>query len=1263
MKWIKSGDLKNWAETDQRHCSQTLPELIRRLIFATSNHKNIEEIKFPSGDSIVTSGWDGVLTTSELSPFFPNGISRWEMGTDKSPGNKANKDYEKRTSEPLGAKKKDTTFVFVTPRPWRDKNKWKKNKLLEKKWKDIKVIASDELEQWLELAPAVSIWLGKQIKGLVDDISDLESFWEEWSSATKPKITTELVLGGRIKDMDNIKNWILDAPSILEVKGDSLDEPFAFLYSSICNLQENEKTKTLSRSVIVKNIEQFRSCILNFKQNLIIIAPSECSEIAGLALEKGHHVFISTDSRSINTHGNILELSRPKRLSIKNSLINSGLLEKKSEQITRDFGISIPILHRNLLISNLRTPLWANNITKELIILLFINTWNENINGDRDIIEKLYGNNYDTFIKEVQVILLMDNSPISKIGSIWTLKSPLDFCFIVSRYINENDLENFKEIVCVVLSEIDPKYELEPEKRWMASIYGKSNAYSEYIKKGMIESLTLIALYGRKPKDNIQSNQFFVDGVVYEILKEKNTWESWSSIKRITPLIAEASPNVFMDKIEQLLKDNYILFQELMSSDENSGLFGECKHCGLLWALESISWSTEYFSRSVNILFDLTKIDIGGNWNNRPINSLKHIFLPGCPQTNAIPDERLTVLEELIKKDPKTVWSFAKDYFNDGVISASNTFHWRNMDENRTGLDIENNEDHIKYVSGLLSKLKDISSVKENIPSSLEDFIRLPDDIKSKIILFLLDIDIKEFIDDDIDKIAMKIRSILHWINNYGDKNYYKYIENLNNILYKFTPSDTFRKLHWLLSNPWPELPEKEKEKYEERDLQIINARKNAAREILDNEPFDKIINYSKTINYISSLGDILGKSIKNKLEDSNFLDEMILSIPETQGIIFGYTISRIEIIGDTWLDEQIKRIKSKGTYSHEVCAVLCLGLKNTKENWIKISSYGIEVEKIYWERVNIQYLEKKEDTEMAVEKLLYVNRPEIAFKISAHRDILLPSKLLKQILEDILKIAEDRIKRSIESHNIGYIFEQIYKKSELSVDEIIKLEWPYAAFFEDIKEKTKQPMKIHMAINSNPSLFSQLISFIYKPKNNKNINNEENINKDLLENRANISRKVLDSFDLIPGIDDNGIIDENQLIKWIKEARQNCKDIDRETPCDIEIGFILAGSSYGKDGVWPDVPIRNFIENHSNKVILDHIKNKVYNNRGGTSRSMDDGGKQERDISKKYRRMGETLRLKWPKTSSVLLSIAEHYDNEAQYNDIESELYNVVSN
>ena len=89
---------------------------VLRLIRATST--NISKIRFPSGDAIHLTGWDGAVESADAIFNISPGVSLWECGVNANPLQKANEDYNKRTKHPLTYDKASATFVFVTLREW-----------------------------------------------------------------------------------------------------------------------------------------------------------------------------------------------------------------------------------------------------------------------------------------------------------------------------------------------------------------------------------------------------------------------------------------------------------------------------------------------------------------------------------------------------------------------------------------------------------------------------------------------------------------------------------------------------------------------------------------------------------------------------------------------------------------------------------------------------------------------------------------------------------------------------------------------------------------------------------------------------------------------------------------------------------------------------------------------------------------------------------------------------------------------------------------
>ena len=93
LTFADATDSAEWA--NRRDAQGTLPELVRRLVLATT--PALEKISFRSGEGINLPGWDGKVVASEGTPFVPSGESGWELSTRQDVGSKANEDYDSRT--------------------------------------------------------------------------------------------------------------------------------------------------------------------------------------------------------------------------------------------------------------------------------------------------------------------------------------------------------------------------------------------------------------------------------------------------------------------------------------------------------------------------------------------------------------------------------------------------------------------------------------------------------------------------------------------------------------------------------------------------------------------------------------------------------------------------------------------------------------------------------------------------------------------------------------------------------------------------------------------------------------------------------------------------------------------------------------------------------------------------------------------------------------------------------------------------------------
>jgi len=222
---VTAQDITHWTNTNRRQAQETLPRLVRKLVLASID---LSWLSFPSGDSVLEGGLDGVLVAEKGNAFVSVGFNVFEFGTSKNINKKADEDYEKRTNNPRDVNKKNTTFTFVTSQTWIKRDNWVKKKNSESQWAQVKGLNANDLETWLDQCPAVHRWFARLIGKRPEGAWDIEQAWNSWSSATKPACNVDLMLAGRQDQENELVNQLKAKPSAIRIVGESEEEAYAF---------------------------------------------------------------------------------------------------------------------------------------------------------------------------------------------------------------------------------------------------------------------------------------------------------------------------------------------------------------------------------------------------------------------------------------------------------------------------------------------------------------------------------------------------------------------------------------------------------------------------------------------------------------------------------------------------------------------------------------------------------------------------------------------------------------------------------------------------------------------------------------------------------------------------------------------------------------------------------------------------------------------------------------------------------------------------
>lgn len=177
---ITATQIEQWADT--RDAQGILPILIRRLISATTT---ITALSMPGGDSVSSSGWDGIVQADKGNIWVPDGASFWEMGCSSDIITKARSDLRKRNQQISPQEAAKSRFVFVSPRRWPKKDSWLKEVRAENIWLDVYALDADDLETWLENTPAVALWFSELTGRTGAGIESISHFWERWRTQSQ----------------------------------------------------------------------------------------------------------------------------------------------------------------------------------------------------------------------------------------------------------------------------------------------------------------------------------------------------------------------------------------------------------------------------------------------------------------------------------------------------------------------------------------------------------------------------------------------------------------------------------------------------------------------------------------------------------------------------------------------------------------------------------------------------------------------------------------------------------------------------------------------------------------------------------------------------------------------------------------------------------------------------------------------------------------------------------------------------------------------
>ena len=1230
MKFITSTHLKQWADT--RECQSLLPELMRRLICASV--KQLDRLSFPCGDAVHMPGWDGVVSSPEPIDMVPEGISLWECGVNKDIQTKANDDIIKRAANPLGHIKSDSTFVFVTPREWPGANVW--TTANQSGWKKLVVYTAVELEVWIEKCPAVGVWLAEKLNVLNAGGYQLPYvFWTQWASGDRYTLPYQIVTAGRNQVMDKVLKACL-SPTILEIEALTQSEAIAFVISSIstcCNAD-----KLTAKTIVVTDKNTFDDLVSHY-ENLIII--TTLRDNISYALSNNHTVICAvTPEDQVSTAE---KLQRVERESFVKAIEDCGFDSVQARKITTDTARDLNVMRRRLKIDKLK-PEWANSEgISALLPIILLGQWNENVQGDLKLVEKLSGKTYEDYTKMLQRFRLMPDSPIAHVGTIWRLKSPMDVMSYASVYITDGDLVKLKEICRLLIADDDPDAEDKvASNEWR--MWQFKQQFSSNVKKGTYQSLILLSLI------NDENRNIWVDSLVRELLDDW-TLQRFLSNRTYFTLLAEASPEAFLEFLEKTKKDIYdVIFTPHKSNVELSGW--NIYYTEILFALEMLAWDEDYIYRTTSLLLHFSIYKNESNYANKPINSLAEIFRFQLPQTFAKFENKIEVLTSLSSSFRTQICELCfriLDILGAGTFSHTHFYKWRNFSAHTFP----------KYFSVPADDVEAVAKLLLNCTTFSEDDICALLKLSTKKWMSCCRTDILDAITKKKDTfgescvVEQTIRDIqTHHLSipeaawALSEKELEPYMKLLSDIESK----DIVMKYRWMFEDMFLHLPQRKEMDYKEEFRIKQDIRNKAVEEILSErgkkglwELVHIVKCPSSVVNSMIQLyGDGMLEDVCNKFCDK------IVDLKFLQTFFQNLFFQKGE-------DDYEKVVDDVRTYDN-TCLSVCLYAPGYNEKLSIIASdCGKEIETLYWQNIKVAYVKTPNPTQI-IDKLASVNRFDEALKLiyynkdSNH----IPDILKVNIIKSLIFSSQRDFTPRIDWHYI----DSVIKDLDMSEDPEIVQALVHIEFFAyQVLEHRRNIYELRLIkeLMSKPEMLMEFMVMAYKSDDGSE---EKGVSESEMNNNvvmARCSLHILYNLPCCPGVDNHGNVNPNILRTYIYRLYELSVEHNRTQVVDMMVGSLLG--NLPRNDSYPQNVLGEIVEELKSDSVDEHIRIRIFNSRGVTMRAFAEGGDQERSLVTLFKSYRDKVKFKYPRLAKIFTNLMQEYELYANQEDCIAQL------
>jgi hypothetical protein len=229
-----------------------------------------------------------------------------------------------------------------------------------------------------------------------------------------------------------------------------------------------------------------------------------------------------------------------------------------------------------------------------------------------------------------------------------------------------------------------------------------------------------------------------------------------------------------------------------------------------------------------------------------------------------------------------------------------------------------------------------------------------------------------------------------------------------------------------------------------------------------------------------------------------------------------------------------------------------------------------------------------------------------------------------------------------MDTFSITEIIKALQNAPDTNPEDVYRVEWAFLPLLDRNNETSPKFLEHRLA--SDPEFFSEMISLIYRSKN------EDTSASESSEERKSVAInawKLLNDWQTPPGLELDGTFSDESFSQWLNKVKELCTESGHIDIAMTHVGQVLIHCPPDPQGLWINKAVASALNARDAKEMRSGFSLELFNSRG--VHFVDPTGAPERKLAEQYRQKAEEVEnAGYYRFAVTLRSLAESYDRDA---------------